>query len=85
MCSVIRYNRIDNRIGMPKNELADQNKGGAAVEFLQALLQQVQNVKLTDILDIAIVAILIYKLLPVLRSTGTVRIAWVVAAVVVVS
>lgn len=70
---------------MPKNELADQNKGGAAVEFLQALLQQVQNVKLTDILDIAIVAILIYKLLPVLRSTGTVRIAWVVAAVVVVS
>lgn len=85
MCSGIRYNRIDNRIGMPKNELADQNKGGAAVEFLQALLQQVQNVKLTDILDIAIVAILIYKLLPVLRSTGTVRIAWVVAAVVVVS
>lgn len=55
------------------------------MEFLQALLQQIQNVKLTDILDIAIVAFLIYKLLPVFRSTGTARIAWTVAAVVVVS
>ena len=55
------------------------------MEYLQTLLQQIPKIKFVDILDIIIVAFLIYKLLPVFRSTGTVRIAWVIAAVVVVS
>ena len=55
------------------------------MDYLQTLLQQIPKIKFMDILDIIIVAFLIYKLLPVFRSTGTVRIAWVIAAVVVVS
>jgi len=55
------------------------------VNYLQTLLQQIPKIEFMDILDILIVAFLIYKLLPVFRSTGTARIAWIVAAVVVVS
>ena len=55
------------------------------MEYLQTLLQQIPKIEFMDILDIIIVAFLIYKLLPVFRSTGTARIAWVIAAVVVVS
>lgn len=53
--------------------------------YLQSLLEQLPGMKLTDILDIVIVAFLIYKLLPVFRSTGTSKIAWVVLAVIVIS
>ena len=52
---------------------------------LQAIIAQLPGIKLMDILDIAIVAFLIYKLLPIFRSTGTGRIAWVVLAVIVIS
>ena len=55
------------------------------MSYLQSLLQQIPRVGIMDILDILIVAFLIYKLLPLFRSTGTARIAWVVAAVVVIS
>ena len=37
----------------------------------------------TDILDIILVAFLIYKLLPLLRSTGTMRVARVIAVILV--
>jgi diadenylate cyclase len=52
---------------------------------LQSLLQQVPRLEFMDFLDILIVAFLIFKLLPVFRSTGTARIGWVVVAVVVIS
>lgn len=52
---------------------------------LQSLLQQVPRIQFMDILDILIVAFLIYTLLPLFRSTGTARIGWVVVAVVVIS
>ena len=55
------------------------------MEYLQTLIQTLQNIQFSDILDIVIVAFLIYKLLPVLRSTGTARIAGVVATVVVIA
>ena len=55
------------------------------MSYLQSLLQQIPRVGIMDILDILIVAFLLYKLLPLFRSTGTARIAWVVAAVVVIS
>ena len=40
---------------------------------------------LSDILDIVVVAFLIYKLLPIFRSTGTARIAWTIVVVVAVA
>lgn len=49
------------------------------------LLQQVAKMQWSDILDIVVVAFLIYMLLPLFRSTGTARIAWVVVVVLVVS
>ena len=57
----------------------------ADMEYMQALLEKLPNVQVMDILDIAIVAFLIYKLLPVFRSTGTARIATVVLTVVVIA
>lgn len=55
------------------------------MEYIQTLIQTIQNFKIADLLDIIIVAFLIYKLLPVLRSTGTTRIASVVATVIVIA
>ena len=55
------------------------------MSYLQSLLQQVPRIEFMDLLDIIIVAFLIYKLLPLFRSTGTARIGWVVVAVVVIS
>ena len=55
------------------------------MEYLQTLILAFQNIRLADILDIAIVAFLIYKLLPLLRSTGTTRIAGVVATIIVIA
>ena len=55
------------------------------MDYSQNFLQAIPKIEIMDIVDILIVAFLIYTLLPVFKSTGTVRIAWVVAAVVVVS
>ena len=55
------------------------------MEYLQTLILAFQNIRFADILDIAIVAFLIYKLLPLLRSTGTTRIAGVVATIIVIA
>lgn len=55
------------------------------MEYLQMLWQNLPAVKLQDIIDILIVAFLIYKLFPVFQSTGTGRIAWIVLTVVVVT
>ena len=55
------------------------------MEYLQTVIQTFQNIKIADLLDIIIVALLIYKLLPLLRSTGTTRIASVVATVIVIA
>ena len=55
------------------------------MNYLRSMLEQLPGMQFMDFLDIIIVAFLIYKLLPIFRSTGTARIAWVVVAVIVVS
>ena len=55
------------------------------MEYLQTLWQNMPRFEWRDILDILIVAVVIFKLLPIFRSTGTGRIALVVVAVVVLS
>lgn len=80
----IRYNRIDNRqIAILAN--AQKKWGKARMEYLQSILEKLPMMKWSDLLDIIIVAFLIYKLLPILRSTGTVRIAGLVAIVLVIT
>ncbi len=51
----------------------------------EELIRQVTNMKLTDFIDIFVLAFLIYKLMPLMRSSGAARIAKAVVVVVVVS
>lgn len=55
------------------------------MENLQVLWQQVLRMQWSDYLDILIVAFLLYWLVPVLRSTGTMRIAKVAVILLVVT
>ncbi|MBQ6839073.1 MAG: diadenylate cyclase CdaA [Oscillospiraceae bacterium] len=55
------------------------------MEYLQTFIQALQGFRFTDALDIIIVAFLIYKLLPLLRSTGTTKIGTVIVTVIVVA
>ncbi len=55
------------------------------METLELIWQQIQGMRWSDYLDIILVAFLIYKLLPLFRSTGTVRIAWVVGVIIVLA
>ena len=53
------------------------------MEMIQSVLQQLGRMRWSDYLDIALVAFLIYKLLPLVRTSSAVRIAGVVVAMVV--
>lgn len=55
------------------------------MEYLQSIVQQMSIMQWSDYLDIIVVAFLIYKLLPLLRSTGTVRVARAVVAIFVLA
>ena len=55
------------------------------MENINIVLQQVSKIRLTDILDIALVAFLIYMLMPLLRTTGIARVAKVAVMVIVFS
>lgn len=55
------------------------------MKYLETFFQQLSIIHWTDILDIIVVAFLIYKLLPLLRSTGTMRIARVIGVILVIS
>ena len=55
------------------------------MDRLNALFQQFGRMQWSDYLDIILVAFLIYKLLPVIRTTGTVKIAGVIAVILVLS
>ncbi len=55
------------------------------MENLQTLFQQLGKMQFSDYLDIIVVAFLIYWLLPLFRSTGSMRIAKVVGATLVIS
>lgn len=55
------------------------------MEILKSVWLQIQGMRWSDYLDIILVAYLIYKLIPVFRSTGTMRIARVVVVIIVVA
>lgn len=55
------------------------------MEGLQNLLQQVMRMQWSDYLDIALVAFLIYRLLPLIRTTSTMRVAKAVLVVVAIA
>lgn len=55
------------------------------MDHIQSLFQQLGRMQWSDYLDIILVAALIYMLLPLIRSTGTARVAKVIAAVLILS
>ena len=54
------------------------------MNVIQSILSQFTKMQLTDYLDIALVAFLIYKLLPLIRTPSTKRIAGTVAGILIV-
>ena len=52
---------------------------------LQEFVQQLTKMQWSDYVDIAVVAVLIYKLMPLIRTPNTMRIARAVAAVLVIA
>lgn len=55
------------------------------MEYLQSLWSHLVSIQFADILDIIIVSFLIYKIIPIFRSTTTGRIAKVVVVILVVA
>ena len=55
------------------------------MEAMQNFLQLIAGMKWTDYLDILIVAVILYKLIPLLRSTNSLRVAVALAGIVVIS
>ena len=52
---------------------------------LQEFTQQLAKMQWSDYLDIVVVAVLIYKIMPLIRTPNTMRIARAVAAVLVIA
>ena len=55
------------------------------MEYLQTLWSHLNSIQISDILDIILVAFVIYTIIPVFRSTGSMRIARVVAVILVIA
>ncbi len=55
------------------------------MNIIQEILQHITKMHWTDYVDIAIVAFLIYKFLPLIRTTGAVRVVTTIVAVVIVA
>ena len=55
------------------------------MEYLQSLWSHIGKGQVTDILDIILVAFIIYKIIPIFRATNTARIARVVVVILVIA
>lgn len=55
------------------------------MEYLQSLWSHLNSIQITDVFDIILVAFVIYTIIPVFRSTGTMRIARVVVVILVIA
>ena len=58
---------------------------GFSMHGIQSILQQLPTMQWSDYLDIAVVAFLIYRLLPLIRTPSTIRVARAVVAVVIIA
>ena len=79
----IRYNNTDNRvvIGIRQNSGVSERKGRRQnMEQLQLFWQQLTKMQWSDYLDIIVVAFLIYRVLPLIRTNGVMRIVRVIVA-----
>ncbi|MBE6960336.1 MAG: TIGR00159 family protein [Ruminococcaceae bacterium] len=63
----------------------ENSEGDRAMNVIEDMLQQVTKMQWSDYLDIVIVAFLLYKLLPLIRSTGAMRIAKTIVVIIVLA
>ncbi len=61
------------------------NEGERVMNGVVGFFQQLANMHLTDYLDILIVAYLLYRLIPLFKSTGTMKVAGTIIAIIVVA
>ena len=66
-------------------KVTHRNGVKASMELIKAFIEQLSRMQWSDYLDIIVVACLIYWLVPLLRTTGTSKIARVVVAVLVIA
>lgn len=55
------------------------------MEYLQSLWSHLNSIQITDVFDIVLVAFVIYTIIPVFRSTGSMRIARVVVVILIIA
>ena len=55
------------------------------METIKEFFGLIAGMRWTDYLDIIIVAFLLYRLLPLIRTTGTMRVALTVVAIIVIA
>ena len=55
------------------------------MDTIQSIFQQITRVQINDVIDICVVTFLIYKILPLIRTQNTMRIARAVVGVVIVA
>lgn len=55
------------------------------MEYLQSLWSHLNSIQIADVFDIILVAFVIYTIIPVFHSTGTMRIARVVVVILVIA
>ena len=60
-------------------------RGNRPMNYIKDILQQLSMMKWTDYLDILIVAFLLFKLIPMFRSTNALRVARSIIAIIVVA
>ena len=65
--------------------LPDRKEGKVYMDSVQSFFRLIGGMKWSDFLDIILVAFLIYKVLPKIRSSGTARIAKVVIALLLIA
>ena len=70
--------------GVRTNFKTTQKRGKNGMNVIREMFSQFTKMQLSDYLDIVLVAFLIYKLLPLIRTPSTKRIAGAVAGVLVV-
>ena len=83
----IRYNSTDNRVSIGSGRGAGGARRGETlfVDRVESFFNQLTRMQWSDYLDILVVAFLIYRLIPLFRSSGTVRVAKTVGLLLLVA
>ncbi len=80
----IRYNGTDNRVGIETCQILSGKGARRNMEQIQSAWNTLTRMQWSDYLDIIVVAYLIYRILPLIKNNGVVRIVRVIVMLFVV-